>query len=142
MEIKPIVQFIDIATDSLLLGIGDVYKPDQSLNKENITSLSTKELEISSYALMNNYPNPFNAFTKIKYQLPEPCMLTISIFNTLGQKVKTLLNEKVQSGEYSISWDGTNEIGNYMSSGIYILKMKARSKDNSFSDSRKILMLK
>ena len=73
------------------------------------------------YKLLQNYPNPFNPTTTIGYHLPENTIVRVEIFNFLGQKVKTLINNQLQdAGEYSVNWDGTNYSGVSVSSGVYI----------------------
>ena len=89
-------------------------------------SLGVEEVETPRvvpeyYKLLQNYPNPFNPTTSIGYHLPENTIVRIEIFNFLGQKVKTLINNQLQdAGEYSVNWDGTNYSGVSVSSGVYI----------------------
>lgn len=78
-----------------------------------------------SFGLSQNYPNPFNPSTTIKYQLPENSDVILAVYNALGQRVKTLINKKQKAGEYAISWDGIDENGIRVSSGLYFLRLKA-----------------
>jgi hypothetical protein len=75
--------------------------------------------------LNQNYPNPFNPTTVISYQLPVNSDVKLSIFNVLGQKIKTLVNTFQNAGEHSLVWDATDEKNNSVSSGIYFYKLEA-----------------
>ena len=79
----------------------------------------------TEFGLSRNYPNPFNPVTEIKYQLPEPAKVVIRIYGLLGAKVRTLIDEEVEAGFHTIQWDATDEAGNQMPSGVYILTMMA-----------------
>lgn len=90
------------------------------------------------FILEQNYPNPFNPETIIKYCLPEESLVTLNIFSVYGQLVKTLLSEVQLPGFYHIIWDGTNENGVIVSSGIYIYSIQT----NNFSSYKKMLFIK
>ncbi len=92
----------------------------------------------SVYILSQNYPNPFNPETMIKYQLPKTSNVTLKIYNILGQEIKTLVNEEQQVGYYSVKWDGTNNNGLKVNSGVYIYKIIA----DNFTDVKKMILLK
>ncbi|MCK5453834.1 MAG: T9SS type A sorting domain-containing protein, partial [Calditrichia bacterium] len=77
------------------------------------------------YELWQNYPNPFNPVTIIKYQLAQHVKVKLEVFNVLGQKVKTLVDKKLNAGQYTTNWDSKNEIGNPVGSGIYFYRIKA-----------------
>ena len=91
-----------------------------------------------TYDLMQNYPNPFNPSTVISYQLPESQTVTLDIFNELGQKVSTLVNETQNAGLHNVTWNGKNDIGNSVSSGIYFYRIKA----GNFVNVKKMILLK
>lgn len=91
-----------------------------------------------SFALRQNYPNPFNPETTIRYQLPQRANVKITIFNILGQKVKTLVDELKPAGAYQVVWNGTNDRGSSVSTGIYIYRMEAAD----FIKNQKMLFLK
>jgi len=90
------------------------------------------------YALYQNYPNPFNATTSIKYDLPVASAVTIEIYNVLGQKVRTLLDEDVTAGSHAIRWDGRNDNAYELSANIYFVRFRA----NHFVRHQKILLVK
>jgi hypothetical protein len=80
---------------------------------------------IDGFALGNNYPNPFNPETIITYSVPNASAVSLSIFNTLGQKVRTLVDGATAAGNYKATWDGRNDHGNLLSSGIYYYTLKS-----------------
>jgi len=91
------------------------------------------------YALQNNYPNPFNPETTIKYQLPEAGEVTLEVYNMLGQVVNTLVSEYQTAGRYVYQWDATNSNGQSLSSGVYFYRINA---DGEFQSIKKMLLLK
>ena len=91
-----------------------------------------------SYALSQNYPNPFNPTTEIAFDLPAAVKVNLSIFNVLGQRVVTLVDERLDAGNHTVTWNSTNSGGNTVSSGIYFYRISA----GSFSESRKMMLLK
>lgn len=94
--------------------------------RDIITSIDVEEdFNPNNFALYQNYPNPFNPETKIKYSLPSVSLINIKIYNSLGKEIKQLLNETRNSGEYETSWDGTDNNGNKVSSGVYFITMEA-----------------
>lgn len=85
-----------------------------------------------------NYPNPFNPTTSIKYQIPQASEVTITIYDNLGRVVRTLVNKKQQPGHYEALWNGTNDYGQLVSSGVYVYQVRA----GNFVKSRKMILLK
>ena len=85
----------------------------------------TQESFPSKFKLFNNYPNPFNPVTTIRYQVAKETNVKIEIFNSIGQKVRTLVNETKSEGYYSIEWDGKGDFNMTLSSGVYFYKMTA-----------------
>lgn len=91
------------------------------------------------YALEQNYPNPFNPTTRIKFSVPETNKVSIAIYDITGQKVRTLVNgENRAAGIYEMEWDGRNDTGIKVSSGIYLYRMTA----GSFVQTRRMMLLK
>ena len=97
-----------------------------------------------TYTLEQNYPNPFNPVTTITYQLPFESKVTIGIYNILGQKVITLIDENKPAGYYDLQWNGLSQKGGKVASGIYIYRMTAESADSGekFSQNKRMVMLK
>jgi hypothetical protein len=95
------------------------------------------------FALSQNFPNPFNPSTRIKYALPEEATVTLKIYNLLGQEVLTLVNGPQQSGYYESVWDGRNTAGASISSGVYFYRFEAVGQSGqTFTDLKKMLFLK
>ena len=98
------------------------------------------------YKLFQNYPNPFNPYTTILFDLPLRSDVRIDIYNVLGQKVTTLVNEEKQAGYYKHVWNGENDRGNRISSGMYILTFQAVSLEKknkkSYSRAKKMFLVK
>ncbi len=91
------------------------------------------DLNRLSYELSQNYPNPFNPATSISYSVPEKSAVNLEIFNSLGQKVRTLVNSTKEAGNYTVSFDAGN-----LSSGVYLYKLSA----GKFSQTRKMILMK
>jgi len=91
-----------------------------------------------SYALRQNYPNPFNSTTIIEYDLPKTSNVNISVYNILGQRVKSLVNKTMEPGSYRLMWDGRNNNGKQISSGVYFYLFKA----NEYQSIKKLTILK
>ena len=95
--------------------------------------------------LNQNYPNPFNLSTTITYDLSYPSYVVLEIFNCTGQKIKTLLSKKQEGGSYRIVWDGADEKGISVSSGIYFYKVSLHSLGiikNTYTQVKKLVLLK
>jgi hypothetical protein len=92
----------------------------------------------SSYTLNQNYPNPFNPSTEISFALSQAGHVRLSVYNVLGQQVRTLIDEDMSAGNKSITWDGRSDNGNPAASGIYFYRIQA----NDFVDTRKMTLLK
>jgi hypothetical protein len=96
------------------------------LNDESSSTMVAKLREIpAEFALSQNYPNPFNPTTSIKYQIAQNANVKLVVYNMLGQVVKTLVNQEQEAGYYTIRWNGTNDFGGKVSSGIYIYRIIA-----------------
>ena len=102
-----------------------------------IEDLTTKSIP-DQYILYQNYPNPFNNITTINYQLKETGHVTIIVYNVMGQTVMTLVDENKPPGYYSIQWDGKNNKGLSVTSGLYFYKMKT----GEFAQRKKLVFLK
>jgi hypothetical protein len=91
-----------------------------------------------SFWLEQNYPNPFNPETTIRYQINQPGPVHLEIYNLLGQKIRTLVNEVQSAGAHSVNWDGLDDAGRSVSSGVYVYRLRA---DKSVA-SRKLVLLR
>jgi len=109
-----------------------------------VTLTGASDVEINrfdipnTYILFQNFPNPFNPETNIEYQLPEKVQVRIDIFNLKGQKIRTLLNTVQDGGCHVVRWDGRDEVGTKVVSGVYLYQIKA----GSFVCTRKMALMK
>jgi len=90
------------------------------------------------YRLYDAYPNPFNPTTILRYDLPQNSMVTITIYDMLGNKVKTLISQAQDAGYQSIIWDATNDYGYPVSAGVYLYQLQA----NGATQTKKMVLLK
>ncbi len=91
-----------------------------------------------SFHLAQNFPNPFNPTTTIKFDLPNASSVKMNIYNTNGQLVKTLVNASYNAGTHEIMWDGRNDAGQMVSSGLYIYRLQA----GNYVKSMKMMLMK
>jgi hypothetical protein len=118
----------------------DIYA--QRLNANGtITDVQTGELIPENFVLNQNFPNPFNPATKIKYSIPKSSQVTLKIFNTLGEEIATLVNEEKTIGTYEVSWNAAN-----LPSGVYFYRLQVVDPETSsgqgFVQTRKMILLK
>jgi hypothetical protein len=97
---------------------------------ENLIPLFTR--------LNQNYPNPFNPTTTINYSLKENSKVSINIYNIKGQKVKQLVSDQLSEGQHSVIWNGTDNNGKSVSSGIYFYKLKTEN----YEKTKKMILLR
>ncbi|HAP36860.1 MAG TPA: hypothetical protein DCQ28_13360, partial [Bacteroidetes bacterium] len=110
-----------------------LYGTPNALN-DVYTKVNGSSLELpEEYVLYNNYPNPFNPTTMIRYQIPEQNFVIVSVFNVLGKEIATLVREQQDAGTYSVQWNA-----NRLSSGIYFYTLRA----GNFTATKKLLLLK
>ena len=88
---------------------------------------------VTDYKLYNNYPNPFNPTTIIRYELPQDGVVTIKIYDILGQEVRTILNEFKQADRYDVNFNAIRLV-----SGVYIYRIKV----NDYLDSKKMVLIR
>ena len=93
----------------------------------------------AAFALATNYPNPFNPATTIQYALPQSADVQLTVYNVVGQVVRTLVAEHQAAGRYLVAWDATNDNGQSLSAGIYFYRLQA---GGEFHAVRKMLLLK
>ena len=92
--------------------------------------------------LNGNYPNPFNPTTKIKFSLKADSKVLLNIYNVRGQKVKTLINDRMQAGYHSIVWDGRDDSGKSVSSGVYFNNFGSADESGDYTSVKKMILLK
>ena len=119
---------------------GLVFDPHQLSNLAVVAGVLELQSTPMEFALHQNFPNPFNPDTTIKYELAESADVTLQIYNVLGQVVRTLvLSDSQPPGRYQIRWNGMDDRGVSVSSGVYFYKISAEGK---FHDVRKLMLLK
>ena len=119
---------------------GLVFDPGQLSNPAVVAGVLEFQSTPREFALHQNFPNPFNPDTTIKYDLAESADVTLQIYNVLGQVIRTLVASEAQNaGRYQIRWNGMDDRGVPVSSGIYFYQISA---DGKFSDVRKLMLLK
>jgi len=146
---------------NFLVAFGDTIRPGEVVNRIRgvfTYSFGTAKIEVRnsndfgtptgvnpnfnpqqlSYRLEQNYPNPFNPETRIYFEIPVSHQVNMVIYNILGQRVRALINEKYDSGYHIVNWDGRDDYGNIVPTGIYIYRIKA----GNFVASHKMLMMK
>jgi hypothetical protein len=109
-----------------------------SFTFENITYANNSGLLPYEFKVNQNYPNPFNPSTIINYILPKSSLITVKIYNILGQEVKTLINTVQQAGVYNIQWVGDDNFGRTVASGTYLYRISA----GQFVKTMKMMFLK
>ena len=102
------------------------------------TAIDDDVVQPGKYELYANYPNPFNPTTTIKYQVPEVTDVAVEIYDILGNKVTTLFKGKKSPGTYELMWNGKNNAGVQVSSGLYFYKLKTKN----FTKTHKMMLLK
>ena len=91
-----------------------------------------------TYALQQNYPNPFNPTTTIEYAIPVAGRVTLDVYNLLGERVASLVDDVQEAGVYRVGWDGRDKNGETVATGVYLYRVKS----GNFSSVRKLLLLK
>ena len=110
------------------------FSDNMELHKVDLTFRNIPD----EFALLQNVPNPFNPVTSIQYRLPEQAHVLLSVYDILGRKVRTLVNETRDSGTYSVRWNGTTDSGEAVGSGVYIYELTTPQ----FISTRKMIIIK
>ncbi|OGB65896.1 MAG: hypothetical protein A2Y94_11520 [Caldithrix sp. RBG_13_44_9] len=128
---------------------GDVYITYINDDNYNIILNKTKlpvisgiktqtALKVKEYQLLPVYPNPFNSYTQISFKIPQTSKIMLEIYDLVGRRVKTLANETYQTGAHHIRWDGTNQYGGEVTTGIYFVRLSTPG----FKATHKILLMR
>ena len=131
------VQFSMVATD----GIDTVKITGNNrvllVNRYEYLSTLSEGIPIE-FALHENYPNPFNPTTTLRFDLPELSDMTLIVYNMLGQKVKTFNMQSTPAGYHSVKWNATNDYGDPVCAGVYLYQLQPKD----FVNTRKMVLLK
>ncbi len=123
----------------LLVGTITAGSPIEALEvPEDPIVLPKAVAKPGSFALLNNYPNPFNPNTTILYALPKETDVKLEVYNLLGQKVRVLVNKHQDAGYQTVVWDGRNDKGESVPTGIYFYRLQAES----YVNSKKMILMK
>ncbi|GAB1366583.1 hypothetical protein MASR1M36_14540 [Candidatus Cloacimonadaceae bacterium] len=127
-------------TTELLISTNDPNTPNLSIPISLTSGSDGEDPGISPVitALDNNFPNPFNPETTIRYSLKEAGQVKINIFNMKGQMIRSLLNENKSAGNHRVIWNGKDDRGSNVSSGIYFYRMEA----TNYSATKKMMLMK
>jgi hypothetical protein len=150
---NPDSDYLELGIDMLESGLGLVYSSaefySESLHGAIIDSVKygniivniedNPNIENTNYPTITSlYPNPFNSTLSVKYVLPKTAQINISIYNLTGQCILTLINEHKPPGYYQIYWNGKDNTGNYVSSGLYFIIIK----NENFQATHKVIFIK
>jgi len=127
-------QYLAALRDSMTSAT-NVYIPGDSLSAflTEITSVRQDDAIAKEYSLSRNYPNPFNPSTNVKFSIPKSDIVTLKVYNVLGQEVATLINRELAAGSYKVDFNASQ-----LSSGVYFYTIKA----GSFTATKKMMLLK
>lgn len=136
------VYAVDIDSDGDMDVLSAAYFRDEIVWYENIdpgTGINDQTINIlNNFQLHQNYPNPFNPTTTIEYMLPHSAPVKLTIYNSTGQIVRTLINKSQSTGSHKITWDGKDDSGKAVASGVYLYHLEA----DDFVQTRKMLLLR
>ena len=141
--------FIYQGTDDAEIQLESQVYPEQNKVRAFVTSLGTFRLGLDpdysgsnlvpvDYALQQNYPNPFNPSTVIEYNLPVDGQLSLTVYNLSGQLIQVLYDSYEFAGQHSVRWDGRNEKGQSVASGVYFYHLQTAD----FNETRKMLLIR
>jgi hypothetical protein len=119
--------------DHILEGSGEITVPSSErfvLNRKAVIPIS--------FALHQNFPNPFNPTTTLRYDLPSEALITLSIYDMLGREITQLVNTTQEAGFKSVRWDGKDSMGRAVSAGVYLYRIEA----GEFVQTKKMVLLK
>ncbi len=132
-------------------GAGDMIQPFGSGAKDvwliriggEVTRAMDKRELPKQPDLHQNYPNPFNPVTTLRYDLPERSEVTLTVYDILGRRVRTLVHGVEGSGFKSVMWDGTTDLGEEVSAGVYLYRISAGSfgQAGDFTQTQKMVLL-
>ena len=129
MDVEKIIMVV-MNTDPTL---GESIRASYTYSAESIAGIEDRADNVFTYNLYQNYPNPFNPITTIKYEIPVPGFVSLKVFDVLGNKVVTLVEEELQQGQYKVDFNG-----NGLTSGIYFYQLKV----GNYIQTKKMIVIK
>lgn len=128
----------DVERSVFRIAEGVLFDPDQDANSVSTPGSVEVRSVPSRFALRQNFPNPFNPETTISYDLADGGLVELSIYNITGQRVRQLVSDVQDPGRYRVVWDGSDEIGRGVASGVYFYRLNT----SSHNDVKKLMLLK
>ena len=135
IRVAPEGREVGVHEDTLIIAVDGFFGPDTLVAVLTIAEVESAD---GGDLTLANHPNPFNPETEIEYNLPSASEVTLKVYNILGREVITLVNEYQPAGQYAVMWDGRDEWGYRVASGVYLYRLQA----SSLSATRKMLLLK
>lgn len=131
---------LDEKNDVMWIGThgNGVFKAEGLIPTEPVNVSDIKELIVSDFNLYQNFPNPFNPVTKISYSVPVNSKVTLKIYSVTGQLIRTLIDEQQSAGFKSVFWEGRNDCGKRVTSGVYLYEINVRD----FRDVKSMVIVK
>jgi subtilisin family serine protease len=124
-----------------LMGWG-ILNAVEAIDFISTTSIKETPTTPTAYKLEQNFPNPFNPTTIIRYRLPEAAFVTLTVCDVLGREIRKLVNERQSAAIHSLTWNGTNDFGKVVASGVYLYRLSSvNDNGEAFSDARRMLLL-
>ena len=139
LKTKSLIPMEDLR-DEVVLALADLPPIEEEVVEVVETAVETSDQASvpQAFALAQNAPNPFNSNTVIRFALPQPSQVELTIYNLLGQPVATLVQGPSAAGTFSVRWDGRNQAGHELTSGVYLYQLRA----DEYTEVRKLLLLR
>ena len=140
-------EFTAQSSGNLYFSVNDPYLSDNDGFFTAIVAVNNQIVAVENnnpipppeqYNLNQNYPNPFNPSTTITYSVQTPGLVKLNIYNNLGQLIRTLVNEQITPGDYTITWDGASNSGSTVAAGTYFYQLQV----GDYTAAKKMIMLK
>ena len=129
----------DELRDEVVLALADLPPIEEETVEVVETAVETSEASTPhAFSLAQNAPNPFNSNTMIRFALPQPSQVELTIYNLLGQPVAVLVQGPSAAGTFSVRWDGRDQAGRAVTSGVYLYQLRA----DQYTEVRKLLLLR
>ena len=131
---------MDELRGEVLLALADLPPIEEEVEEPVETAVETSDQASvpQAFSLAQNAPNPFNSETVIRFALPQPSQVELAIYNLLGQPVAVLVQGPSAAGSFSVRWDGRDQAGQAVTSGVYLYQLRA----GEYTEVRKLLLLR
>ncbi len=144
-EQNPLFTYLETGIYSVSLTVFDGMSSETETKIDYIEVTETglgEDLPSYSTKLYNNHPNPFNPTTTIKFSLKEDSNVSIKIYNITGAAVRTIIDGEMNAAYHEIIWDGKNNSGKQVGSGLYLYKMISEGNGKKYTSTKKMILLK